>query len=205
MPKRESPPDWWLLTTCLALLFLGVFIVFDASFPRAGLAASTGQDMLFYLKRQALWAGLALGALCCGMRLNYWRLRPWWMALTVISCFLLVVVLIPGIGIKVNGARRWLGVGQARFQPSELAKIALVMFLAAYGATRRAAIKDPIHGLGPALGVMGVLGALVAKEDLGTAVSMVFTGVLMIHMAGARKRHLAVLGLAGALLFGGFV
>jgi cell division protein FtsW len=179
--------------------------VFDASYPRAGQAASTGQDMLFYLKRQALWAGLALGALAVGMRLSYWRMRPWWLALTVVSAVLLIIVLIPGIGIQVNGARRWLGAGQARFQPSELAKIALVIFLANYGATRRAAIKDPVHGLGPALGVMGLLGALVAHEDLGTAVSMLFTGLLMIHMAGARKRHLAVLALAGALFFGVFV
>jgi len=205
MPKRETPPDWWLLTTCLGLLFLGVFVVFDASYPRAGQAASTGQDMLFYLKRQALWAGLALGALAAGMHLAYWRLRPWWLALTVVSVVLLIAVLIPGIGIQVNGARRWLGVGQARFQPSELAKIALVIFLANYGATRRSAIKDPVHGLGPALAIMGLLGALVAHEDLGTAVSMLLTGVLMIHMAGARKRHLAVLALAGAVFFGGFV
>jgi cell division protein FtsW len=193
------------LTTCLALLFLGVFVVFDASYPRAGQAASTGQDMLFYLKRQALWAGLALGALVVGMRVSYWRLRPWWLALTVISGVLLVVVLIPGIGIQVNGARRWLGMGQARFQPSELAKIALIVFLANYGATRRSAIKDPVHGLGPALAIMGLLGALVAHEDLGTAVSMLFTGALMIHMAGARKRHLAALALAGVLFFGVFV
>src|SRR4051794_22020208 len=205
MPKRETPPDWWLLTTCLGLLFLGVFVVFDASYPRAGQAASTGQDMLFYLKRQALWAGLALGALAMGMRLPYWRMRPWWLALTVLSAVLLIAVLIPGIGIQVNGARRWLGAGQARFQPSELAKIALVIFLANYGATRRSAIKDPVHGLGPALAIMGLLGALVAHEDLGTAVSMLLTGVLMIHMAGARKRHLAVLALAGAVFFGGFV
>lgn len=204
-PKRETAPDWWLLTTALALLFLGVFVVFDASYPRAGQAISTGQDMFFYLKRQAMWAVLALGALGLGMRLKYWRLRPWWLALTVIAAVLLVAVLIPGIGIVVNGSRRWLGAGQARFQPSEFAKIALVIFLAAYGAARRAAIKDPVHGLGPALGVMGVLGALIAHEDLGTAVSMLFTGFLMVHMAGARKRHLALLVLIGGVLFSGFV
>src|SRR5260370_18602645 len=150
MPKRETPHDWWLMTTCLGLLFLGVFTVLDASYPRAGQAASPGQDMLFYLKRQALWAGLALGALGLGMRVSYWRLRNWWLALTILSGVLLVVVLIPGIGIQVNGARRRLGFGQARFQPSALAQIALVIFLAHFRARRRSAIQDPIHVLGPA-------------------------------------------------------
>jgi cell division protein FtsW len=205
MSKRETAPDWWLLTTALALLFVGVFVVFDASFPRAGQALSTRQDMFFYLKRQALWAVLALGALGIGMRLHYGRLRSLWPGLVVIAFLLLVLVLIPGVGIKVNGSRRWLGVGMGTFQPSEFAKIALVIFLAAYGAIRKSAIKDPIHGLGPALGVMILLGGLVAIEDLGTAVSMILTSVLVIHMAGARKRHLALLGVLGSLFFCIFV
>ena len=205
MPKRKSAPDWWLLTTALALLFVGVFVVFDASFPRAGQALSTRQDMFFYLKRQAMWAVFALGALGVGMRINYWRIRPLWPALTTIAFVLLVLVLIPGIGIKVNGSRRWLGVGMGSFQPSEFAKIALIIFLAAYGAMRKAAIKDPIHGLGPALGIMVLLGGLVAIEDLGTAVSMILTSTLVIHMSGARKRHMALLGLVGGLFFCAFV
>jgi cell division protein FtsW len=204
-PKKETHPDWWLLTTSLALLFLGVFVVFSASFARAGQASSTGLDMFFYLKRQSMWAVLALGALGIGMRLHYYRLRPWWLVLTGVAAILLVVVLIPGIGIEANGSRRWLGVGQARLQPSEFAKVALVVFLAAYAAKRRGAIKDPVHGLGPALAVLAVLGALIAIEDLGTAASLAFTGVLMLHMAGARKRHLAALVAAGALLFCVFV
>jgi cell division protein FtsW len=205
MSRRESAPDWWLLTTALALLFVGVFIVFDASFPRAGQALSTRQDMFFYLKRQALWSLLALGALGVGMRLDYWRVRRWWPALTVLAFVLVIAVLIPGIGTKVNGSRRWIGIGPMTFQPSEFAKLALIIFLAAYGAMRKAAIKDPIHGLGPALAVLILLGGLVAIEDLGTAVSMVLTGVVVIYLSGARKRHMVSLALVGSVFFCVFV
>ncbi len=205
MSRRETSPDWWLLTTALALLFLGVFVVFDASYPRAGQAASTGQDMFFYLKRQSMWAVLALLAMGAGMRINYWRLRPWWLLLTTVAAVLLVVVLVPGVGIKVNGSRRWLGAGGFTVQPSEFAKITLVIFLAAYGAARKGAIKDLVHGLGPALAILVFLGGLVAIEDLGTAVSMVLTGVVIIHLSGAKKRHLALLGLVGSLFFCAFV
>lgn len=194
-----------MLTTALALLFVGVFIVFDASFPRAGQALSTRQDMFFYLKRQALWSVLALGAMAVGMRVDYWRIRKFWAPVTVLALVLVIIVLIPGIGTAANGSRRWLGIGPMTFQPSEFAKLALVIFLAAYGAARKAAIKDPIHGLGPALAVLVVLGGLVAVEDLGTAVSMTLTGVIVIYLSGARKLHMAVLALVGSVFFCGFV
>jgi cell division protein FtsW len=202
---RENLPDWWLLMTAVALLFLGVFIVFDASYARAAQSAVTGRDSFFYLKRQALWAALALIALAISMRVRYWQLRRWWPAILTLTTVALVVVLIPGIGIERNGARRWLGVGAMSFQPSEFAKLAVVLFIAAYAALRKAEVRDPIYGVAPILGVTSVVGALVAHEDLGTAVSLVVTGLVMAYLAGARKRHLFAFCLLGLIGFCAFV
>jgi cell division protein FtsW len=205
MERSEHSPDWWLLFTAVAMLCVGIFIVFDASYARAALASATGNDAYYYLKRQGLWAALSIVALLVGMRVRYWRLRAWWLAITLLGAVLVTVVLIPGIGIEANGSRRWLGFGFLRLQPSELAKIAVVIFIAAFASARKSRLKQFLTGLAPILGVMGLIGALVAKEDLGTAVSLMATGLLMTYLAGARKRHLAFLCLVCGLAFTGFV
>src|SRR2546425_7528314 len=105
MEKTEHSPDWWLLFGAVVMLFVGIFVVFDASYARASMALATGNDAFFYLKRQVLWGALALVALLAGMRVRYWRLRPWWGPITVLAGFLVTVVLIPGIGIEGNGTR----------------------------------------------------------------------------------------------------
>jgi cell division protein FtsW len=198
-------PDWWLLLTAVALLFLGVFVVFDSSYARAAQSAVTGRDSFYFLKRQALWAVLGLIALAVGMRVPYWRLKGYWPALLVIAAASLVIVLIPGIGIERNGSRRWLGAGMITVQPSEFAKFALVLFIAAYGAVRKAGVRDPIFGLAPILLVTSGLGGLVAVEDLGTGASLVFTGLIMAYLTGARKRYLLAFCTLGVLAFLVFV
>jgi cell division protein FtsW len=199
--NTRNNPDWWLLVVAVALLFLGVFIVFDSSYARAAQSSITGQDSFFYLKRQALWAGLALVAFAMAMRVRYWRLERWWAPILVFAVITLVLVLIPGVGIAANGSRRWLGFAIFRFQPSEFAKLAVVIFIAAYAARRKADVRHPVFGLLPMIAVTTFLGVLVAVEDLGTAASLVFTGLVMIYMAGARKRHLAAFCLVAAIGF----
>jgi cell division protein FtsW len=203
--NRDNHPDWWLLLAAVALLFLGVFIVFDSSYARASQSAVTGRDSFYFLKRQALWAVLSLIALAIAMRLPYWRLARYWPAFLVVAVVSLVLVLIPGIGLERNGSRRWLGYGMFTVQPAEFAKLAMILFIAAYAAVRKASVKDPIYGLAPILFVVSVLGGLVAIEDLGTGASMAFTGLLMVYLAGARKRHLGAFCLVGLLAFAVFV
>jgi len=199
--NRDNHPDWWLLLAAVALLFLGVFVVFDSSYARAAQSAAFGRDSFYFLKRQSLWALLSLVALAVVMRIPYWRLARYWPVFLIVSMLALVLVLIPGIGLERNGSRRWLGYGMLTVQPSEFAKLAMVIFIAAYAAVRKASVKDPVYGLAPILLVVSVLGGLVAIEDLGTGASLVFTGLLMTYLAGARKRHLGAFCLAGLLAF----
>jgi len=191
-PVREGY-DLKLLFATLLLLLLGLGIVLDASFARAIQSSSTGGDAYFYFKKQATWAGLALLCLFFWMHVPYGFFRRWWWLGVCAAAALLVLVLIPGIGIEVNGSRRWLGLGGLRFQPSEFAKLALVIALARYAELWRHRVQYFARGFLPAVFVVGLLGALVAKEDLGTAITLVVTGFLMIFMMGARLWHVALL------------
>ncbi len=102
-------------------------------------------------------------------------------------------MLVPHVGIVINGARRWLGHGQFRSQPSELAKLALVLYLARVAAGNLKIKRSWSEGLLPPLGVIGLLAGLIAMEpDLGTAMVLGGTGLVMLYLAGARRKHLAV-------------
>lgn len=195
--KTRESPDIRLLVSTLLLLFLGLAIVLDASFGRQ---ASSGDPYLFF-KRQAMWSGVALIALFAAMRTPYWSFRKLWAPGILLAGFLLLAVLVPHVGIEVNGSRRWLGFSQIRFQPSEFAKIALVIFLARYAEIWRGRITHLTKGFIPPVAVVFVIGALIAKEDLGTAITTISTGLLMIFMMGARPKHM--FGLVGTALAGG--
>jgi cell division protein FtsW len=114
--------DLKLLFSTLLLLLLGLGIVLDASFARAIQAQSTGGDAYFYFKKQAMWAGVALTCLFVCMHVPYTFLRRWWWVGVCAAAGLLVLVMIPGVGIEVNGSRRWLGLGPMRFQPSSTSR-----------------------------------------------------------------------------------
>lgn len=197
---RESF-DRILLMLTVILLLGGVAVVLDASFARAHQSAALGHDGWYYAKKQALWVVISLAALFGAVKIPYWHLRRV-AFLSVLAAFvLLIVVMIPGIGIEVGGARRWLGFGMMRFQPSEFAKIALVLFLAAYSEIWRSRVRDFWRGFVPPVVVSFLFAGLVAKEDLGTAITIMGTGLAMVHMMGARPKHMA--GLLGVAIMGG--
>jgi cell division protein FtsW len=199
--RRRGPTDYLLLNLTLALLVIGVVMVFDASYAQAMTRRVSGNDGLFYLKRQAVYAGIGLVAMAAVMRIGYWRLRRMAMPAVAVSLLLLILVWIPGIGMAHKGAARWIGHGSFQFQPSEIAKIALVLYLSALLARRNFDLKNFVDGLFAPLCVVGVFVLLVEKQpDLGTAIVIGLTCLTLFFLAGARKRHL--LGIIGiALLF----
>ncbi|MBP7830191.1 MAG: rod shape-determining protein RodA [Kiritimatiellae bacterium] len=184
--------DWFLVLAVLLLLGAGVAFVYSASYR--------GDDLPVpgFYRRQILWAGLGIAAFLLCALTDYRRLRAAAGWLYGASLVLLILVLV--MGTKVYGAYRWLSVFGVRIQPSEFAKLALIVMLARFlGRPGR----DVQHSgtLVRALVLMGLPFLLIVKEpDLGTAMVLVPVTALMLFVAGTPLRHLFVLGLIGLLM-----
>jgi cell division protein FtsW len=195
MPRKLTP-DMWLLVVAIGLLSVGVVMVYSAS---AIVAADRFGDPYFFLKKQLVWALLGWGALWLALRVDYRRLERWSLPLLVLTIGLLVLVLIPSVGHAINGTRRWIRVGPVSFQPAELAKLALVGFLATFLSHRPDRLHDFWRGLAPPLGVAGTLALLVVLQpDLGNCVTLVALTFALLFLAGSRLQHLSLV-LATAL------
>ena len=193
MPRKLTP-DLWLFAVALVLVSTGVVMVYSAS---AIVAADRFRDPYFFLKRQVFWAALGCGALWVALRTDYRRLEKLVLPLLLVAAVLLVLVLVPGLGVSINGSRRWLRLGPLSFQPAELAKLALVLYLAAFLARRRETLNDAWQNLVPPPTVSGVLAGLVLLQpDLGSAVTLLVLTVGLLFLAGARAQWLALLGVA---------
>jgi cell division protein FtsW len=195
---RKLVPDMWLLGTALLLMSIGVVMVYSAS---AIVAAERFRDPYFFLKKQLFWAVIGCGALWAALKLDYRRIERWMLPLLVGATVLLVLVLIPPFGQAINGTRRWFRVGPVSFQPAELAKLALVVFLAGFLARRRETLEDFWRGFAPPLAIAGLLALLVvAQPDLGNAVTLVTLTFALLYLAGSRVRHLSLVLLAAVPL-----
>ncbi|HEY6584276.1 MAG TPA: putative lipid II flippase FtsW [Gaiellaceae bacterium] len=188
MKKGQFEQQLLLLVT-LALVAFGLVMVYSATSASAALANG---DSSFYLRKQGLYAIVGVVLLLVARRTNYRALRHLAPALVLVSIGLLLAVLV--IGTTVNGAKRWIAVGPAVFQPSEFAKLALLVFTCAYLARRPApqTLGELIKPLGILTGVICAL--LLAEPDLGTAITItvMLGGVLVV--SGAPTRLLASAG-----------
>jgi cell division protein FtsW len=191
---RKLVPDMWLLGTALLLLSVGVVMVYSAS---AIVAAERFRDPYFFLKKQVFWAVLGCAALWAALQVDYRALDRWKLPLLLAAGVLLVLVLVPPFGQSINGTRRWLRFGSVSFQPAELAKLALVVFLAGFLARRRETLESFGRGFLPPLGVAAGFAALVvAQPDLGNAVTLLALTFALLFLAGSRVGHLSVVLLA---------
>jgi cell division protein FtsW len=187
-------PDVWLFGVVIALLSAGVVMVYSAS---TIVAAERFGDPYLFLKKQLLWGCLGAAGLLVALRLDYHRLeRVHWIALAVAGV-LLVAVLVPPFAQPINGTHRWLRLGPVSFQPAEVAKLALVVHLAAFLARHRDRLSEFRAGVLPPLAVAGLLAALVlAQPDLGTCLTLVSVTFALLFLAGGRLRHLGLVLLA---------
>lgn len=195
---RRKPVDFLFLAATVVLVAVGILMVFDASFARAA-DKGTG-DAWYYVKRQIIYAAVGFFALYAATLIHPFRFRQFTKIALLISCILLGLVMVPGIGKSIGGAARWIPIGPFHLQPSELAKLAVVMFLADRLAAKGKGVRD-LGVICPYLLVVGIIAMLVLLEpDMGTAAVVVFTTAVMLYVSGVKKRHLiSMSGVVGGL------
>ncbi len=195
MPKTKGL-DYIFLFTVLALAAIGTIMVFSAS-PTLGLKLGDG---FYFIKRHLFYLLIGFAALYFGFRLDLDALKRRAGLIFLASLLLLLLVYIPGVGRKVLGASRWIELGVLSFQPSELIKFTMVLFLAQFLAAHRERLGEFWRGFAPPVLLMTVVAAVIIKQpDLGTALTIGFTSLIMLYAAGADWRHLGLIGGAGAL------
>ena len=187
MPRKLTP-DLWLFATMVVLCSVGVVMIYSAS---AIIAVDRFHDPFFFLKKQFFWAVIGFGCLWLALRLDYRQLERLVVPLLVVSFVLLVLVLVPPFGQVINGTRRWFRAGPLSFQPVELAKFSLVLYLAAFLSRRREQMSSFTQGLVPPLLVAGLMAALtIVQPDLGNSVALVILTLVLAFLAGARVIHM---------------
>jgi len=201
-PEYDRSLAW----AALLLVALGLVMVYSASIATAEAGRFSGQNSAYFLIRHGVFLAASLVAATAVflVPLRWWQKgAPWFFAASIV---LLVFVLIPGIGREVNGARRWLNLMVATVQPSELMKLAVVLYAADYTVRRHAVLKEFKRGLLPLLAVMLVVAWLLLREpDFGAFVVVAVTAFGILFLGGMNGRHfMALLGML-AVGFAGLV
>lgn len=199
-PVRSFGGDVWLLLAVFALLAVGLVMVFNVGYFHA--QETFGDPYHFFAKHLT---GIVIGLAACffSSRVSPPRWRQATYVLLLAAFLALVVVLIPGIGVVHGGARRWLRLGPLAFQPTEIAKFAVVLFLAHSLAKKGGKVEEFAIGVVPHCLVVGVIALLCLLEpDFGTVVLLVGVLASMLFVAGVRPRHLLALAGAGVPVLG---
>ena len=186
---------YFLFLAVLVMLVIGIVMLFSTS----AFAKDSKGDVYFFVKRQAIW--LAVGLVVCTtaalVDYHFWARTWWiWLGLAVIA---LVLCYVPGIGVRLNGSRRWLGWhGRPHFQPSEMAKVATVFFLAWWFTRYEKSSGRILHGFVIPLGIVGiVLGLIACEVDLGSTALIGASSFVIMFVAGTNSILLGVLSLFG--------
>jgi cell division protein FtsW len=200
--KRDAhEPDYIIMVAVVALSAIGILMVYSAS---AIDQYRAGNDTFHLVAPQVLAGLLGLGSMLFFSWLDYRYLRVLSLPLVFLALFLLAIVLLPSVGVSANGSARWIQIGSLpEVHPSEIAKLALVIYLSHWLANRGPGIKSFFHGTVP-FGVLLVpfLVLVIREPDLGTASVIVLIAMSLYFVAGARFSHLAlaaVVGLVGAV------
>ena len=197
----RGPLDLPFLILTLLLTAIGLIMLFSASFP---MAAYAGENPAYYLIRQGVFAGIGIAAMLAIGRINYERYRAFARILLLASVVMLILVLIPGVGLTRNNATRWLGFGELfTFQPSEIAKVGVILYFADSISKKKEKMRTFRYGILPYAFILGLIAILMILEPhvsgtvliLGIGAVMMFVGGIQGYWVGA-----GVLGV-GAVAF----
>jgi cell division protein FtsW len=190
--QRKSA--YFLFLAVLGMLVIGIVMLFSTS----AFARSAHGDVYYFIKRQAIWLGLGLAACTVATLLDYhfWQ-RTWWLWF-VLAIVTLALCFVPHLGRLINGSRRWVGFGSLAFQPSEIAKLAAIFFLAAWFSRFEKKSGSLLQGfLWPLLIISVLLGLIVTEVDLGTTALIGATAFVVMFVAGTNPALLGLISLGG--------
>ena len=199
---KELPgPDWWLLGSFLSLLLIGLVMVYSASVSVAD--SQTNNSGYFALRHGIhILVGIGCAFIVMHTRVCFWQaMGPY---LLIIGMALLVAVLVPGVGSKINGSSRWISLGFMHIQPSEFVKVFMIVYVAGYLVRRQEILRFFVPGIVRIGLVVAVAGMLLLQEpDLGSVVVICVTVMSMLFLAGVRFWHFMLVvgaGLGGMVL-----
>lgn len=170
------------------LVAVGIVMIYSAS---AIYADSRMGDSLYYLKRHLIYLVTGLGLMVVAMSTGMDKFRSFAKPAALLALILLLLVLVPHIGRETGGAKRWFKFGPVNFQPSEFAKIAIILYIADVAARKGRELKDFFYGYVPPMIVLGMtVGLTLLEPDLGTAVTIFAIAIIMLYVGGVRPAHI---------------
>ncbi len=188
--------DFWLMFSVVMLISIGIAMVASSSFA---IAEKYNDDAFHYLNRHIVFIGLGsmFSIVILAMKMDWMQKLS--RILMAVAIILLVLVLIPGIGVEINGSQRWLNLGFSRFQVVEAVKLAMIVYLAGYIVRHKTGVQNSFSGVIKPLFLSVILAALLLMQpDFGSAVLLIVITLFMVFIAGARYRDLSILGLLSA-------
>jgi cell division protein FtsW len=198
--SRRLVIDPWIVGTVIALLLIGLTMVASASI---GIAEKESGHAFYYFERQLVYvlAGGVAALIGITVPTRIWEKYSFFLMAAAFA--MLLLVLIPGLGTSVNGARRWVRLGLMNFQVSELARVMLLTYIASYAVRRADELGADLIGCMKPFAVLGAAAVLLLVEpDFGAATVLLTTGVVVLFLAGARLYHLLVPVMVGVLAMG---
>lgn len=202
---RKGTPDFQLLILTLLMVGFGLVMVFSSSSSIAIVNPKFNFDAMYFTKKQMIFGVLGLLSMFVTMNIPYAKYKKLFVPVFIVT--LIMLLLVPYIGQNVNGARSWFGFGSFGVQPSELAKITIILYLAALISKKGERFRDLRTGYIPVMLIVGfVAGLIMLQPDFGSCVILVATAGLVVFAGGANLKHilgsLALLVLGASIVLG---